>query len=340
MRAGLCSICGNTKGSNMRKINGIVAAVLTACLLCGCSIGGRQVFFSFSGPFTVFTIGPLSCGKTEAKVYLANYKNLYEKVGETDLWNGKFDVSGVGDGIRTAAINHLSEVYLLDLYAKENDIVLDEVEKKQVALAAKEYLESLDEGEQKALGVSLRNIRKMAEHYALAEKVYAQLMDSVDEEVSEDEARIMDAYVLYITDKKLYKKLAVQIKNGATFERLVSTYSEGDKGLVSFGRNTYPKAVEKKAFALEDDEISQGIKTDDGYYFVQCIDKYNEELSEENKKKIIAARKEELLRTIVSDQQEQYNSQINERLLKRIPVETDDVKTDSFFSVMEEHLAF
>ncbi len=41
----------------------------------------------------------------------------------------------------------------------------------------------------------------MYEHYALAEKVYKQLMSGVDENVSEDEARIMEANVIYVTDE-------------------------------------------------------------------------------------------------------------------------------------------
>ncbi|MBR1634194.1 MAG: peptidylprolyl isomerase [Lachnospiraceae bacterium] len=325
----------------MKKQKCIAVIVAAAILLSGCSVAGKTVFFSFAGPFTVFSIGPLSCGRTEAKVYLANYKNLYGRVGDTDLWNGDFDTTEVEEGVKTAAINHLSKVYSLDLYARENDIELDEDEKNQVAAAAKEYTDSLSETDVDATGANLGSIRKMYEHYALAEKVYSMLMDSVDEEVSEDEARIMDAYVLYVTDKKTYRRLAKQIKNGATFERLVSSFSEGDKGEVSFGRGTYPEEVEEVAFALEDDEISDGIETDDGYYFVQCIDKYNEELSEENKKKIIAGRKEDLVQNIVSDQYDKYDSQINTKLWERMHIETkDDVQTDSFFVTIENYLSY
>ncbi len=57
----------------------------------------------------------------------------------------------------------------------------------------------------------------MYEHYALAEKVYKQLMSGVDENVSEDEARIMEANVIYVTDETLAKDIATQLKNGASF---------------------------------------------------------------------------------------------------------------------------
>ena len=216
-----------------KRITALIMAMVF--LLCGCTIDDRQVFFSLTGPFTVMSIGPLSCNKAEARVYYVNYKNLYDTVGETDLWSGDFDLDEVEEGIFKAAINHLCKVYVLNLYAREADITLDYAQKNAVATAARQYEESLSEQERKKLGINSKNLKRMVERYALAENVYTQLMDTVDEEVSEDEARIMDAYVLYTTDKKLFKKLGVQIRNGATFERLVATYSEQDKGVVSFG---------------------------------------------------------------------------------------------------------
>ena len=53
-------------------------------LFTGCSIGDRQVYFaSKSGGHTVFKIGRMACSREEAKVYLANYKNLYGKIYDT-----------------------------------------------------------------------------------------------------------------------------------------------------------------------------------------------------------------------------------------------------------------
>ncbi len=319
------------------KITALALAVM--CLICGCTINDRQVFFSLSGPFTVMSIGPLSCKKAEARLYYVNYKNLYDTVGETNLWDGDFDLEEVEEGIFKAAINHLCKVYVLNLYAKEADITLDYAQKNAAALAARQYEESLSEEEIKKLGINSKNLKRMVERYALAEIVYTELMNTVDEEVSEDEARIMDAYVLYTTNKKLFKKLGVQIKNGATFERLVATYSQQDKGIVSFGRGTYPKKVEKVAFSLENDEISDGIKAKDGYYYIQCKDKYNEKLSEENKASIISSRKADVLKQILDDQYEKYDSMLNERMLKRIENEDySGVETDSFFSTIESYL--
>ena len=62
-------------------------------------------------------------------------------------------------------------------------------------------------------------------------------------------------------------------------------------------------------------------------------------MSKENKKKIIAGRKADLIETIVSDQYDKYNSQINTKLWERMHIETGDaVQTDSFFTTIEDYL--
>ncbi|MBR1629858.1 MAG: peptidylprolyl isomerase [Lachnospiraceae bacterium] len=322
-----------------RKLS--LMAVCFLLFLSGCTVGGKQVFFSIVNPFTVFSIGPLSCGTKEAKVYLANYKNIYGMVGETDLWSEEFYTSDIEDGIKRSAIYHLSRVYSLDLYARERGMELDDAESEKIEVAAKEYYDSLSEKERKAIGVRLRDIHKMYEHYALAEKVYFEVMKSVDEEISEDEARIMDAYVLFTKNKKQIPKIEKQLKEGVKFEDLVAAFSSGEKSEISFGRNTYPAEVEEEAFSLDDGEISDRIDTKDCSYWIMCVDKYNEKLSEENKNKIIETRKRNVFQKIIDEQSEKYYSRINTALLEKIHFEFDSsIRTDSFFSTIEEQISF
>lgn len=70
-------------------------------LFTGCSIGDRQVYFaSKSGGHTVFKIGRMACSREEAKVYLANYKNLYGKIYDTDLWSEDYDTKIMEESIK------------------------------------------------------------------------------------------------------------------------------------------------------------------------------------------------------------------------------------------------
>lgn len=320
----------------------ITAAFLLLTMLVsgGCSIAGRRVYFSTSGwPMHIMKIGPITCDRKDVRVYLANYLNIYGHAGSEDLWaagNDKYE-----EGIKNAIISHLSRVCSLELYAKENAIMLTADEEKSVQSAAKKYFKSLTDKEISYMGVSEKDIGVMYTRYALAEKVYDSLMGAVDEDISEDEARIMDAYVIYVKKKKTAKKVEKELEDGADFKSLTDRYTEGEKGKLSFGRNTYPASVEEVCFRLENGEVSKAVKADDGYYFVSCESKYNRKLSEKNKEKIISQKKETLLAGIVKDQSEKYYSYLNTEMLEAIHVEDRDViTTESFFTTLDEYITF
>ena len=108
---------------------------------------------------------------------------------------------------------------------------------------------------------------------------------------------------------------------------------------MSFGRGTYPKAVEEAAFDLDDGEISGRIADEYGYYFVCCINKYNRALSEQNKDDIVGVRKEQAINEIISSQSRDYYSVFNEAHLDAIPFDgSEAITTDSFFSTLESYL--
>ena len=164
-------------------------------------------------------------------------------------------------------------------------------------------------------------------------------MNQVDEEVSEDEARIMDAYVLFTTDEAKAQTVASSLKNGGSFETLLGTYGEGDKTLQSIGRGEYAQEVEDVIFQLDDEEVSDCITTDEGYYFVKCMDKYNEELSETNKSNVISKRKEQVISDMISQQNEAYYSQMNTSLWEKFDTD-NSITTSNFFSVLENYITY
>jgi foldase protein PrsA len=325
-----------------KKLVTLLCMMAVALSLCGCTVNDHIVYFSGGAGFgNVFRIGDLKCSVKEAKVYLANYKNLFGTVGSVSLWDEQFDTSAMEASLKDSVITHLSNVYAFDLYAREQKVTLTKKEQAAIEEAAQEYYASLSKAELKYLRVSEKDIRNMYEHYALAEKVYFALMDTVDDEVSEDEARVMDAYVLYVTDADLASQIEQRIAVGNDFETLVNTYSEGDKTVVSFGRHTYSDEIEDVVFQLNNGQISQKLSGGDGYYFFQCVNKYNAELSEENKSNVIAERKEALVKNIIASQNEQYYSDLNTKLWDKTTMNiSDEIATDSFFEVLNRHISY
>ena len=328
----------------MKLIKRITAFVFTICLcftMSACTINDKEVYFGApSGHSTVFKIGDMKCSKKEALVYLLNEKNIYGSVNGVNLWSDDYDVSTMTSSIKDLTMEHLTRVYVLNLYAEENEIELSDAEKKACEDAAAEYYKSLNSAEKSFTGAKKGDIEKIYEHYALASKVYQELMDSVDEEVSEDEARVMEAFVLFVSDESKAQEIQGMIDYGYTFERLASTYTELDSYQVTFGRGEYPEEVDEVVFNLDTDEVSTAIAADGGYYFFQCLDKYNEELSEANKEVIIENRRKQVLDDIVSDIENRNFSDMNTKLWNGIdfPEDVSELTNDKLFTTLNEYL--
>lgn len=324
----------------LKKIISLCLATAMCFSFSGCTYQDKVVYFELpSGKNTVFKIGNMKCQRDEALIYLMNAKNIYGTVEDVNLWQNDFDTDVILDSLKTSVMEHLTKVYVLDLYAAEQELELSEDETAKCQEAAHAYFESLSEDEIVFTGTKEENIAKMYERYALAEKIYTQLMNTVDEEVSEDEARVMEAYVLFVSSNP--EEMQEKIDAGYSFESIASSYTELDTYQVSFARNEYPPQIDKVVFNLDTDEVSEAIEADGGYYFFQCLDKYNEELSEANKRVIIEDRRKQVLADIVNELQERYYSDMNVELWDSMEIPSDmadKLSSGSFFENLSKYV--
>ena len=324
-----------------KRLGAFVFAICACVTISGCTIDDKEVYFDPSiGHGTVFKIGDMKCSKKEALTYLLNEKNIYGSVDGVNLWSEDFDTTTMTGSIKDLTMEHLTRVYVLYLYANEQGIELTEAEQKSCAQAASAYYKTLNSDEKSFTGARKKDIENMYLKYALASKVYKQLMDSVNEEVSEDEARVMEAFVLFVSDEGTAKEIQGMIDYGYTFERLASTYTELDSYQVTFARGQYPENVDEVVFNLDTDQVSGEIPADGGFYFFQCLDKYNEELSEANKEVIIDNRRKQVLDDIVEEQKTTYFSDINTNLWNEIsfPEDASNLISADFFKTLSEYL--
>ncbi len=274
----------------------------------------------------------------EAKVYLVNYQNLYGTVAGVNLWQQESQQEMLEDYIKNLTMAQLTKILSMDSLAKSRKIDLEEEELAGVDKAAKAYFESLSEAELAYLEVSQTDIQRLYKDYALAQKLYKSLTVGVNSEVSDDEARIMDAMQIVVSDAKTAREVKKALKNGGDFSTLASSYNEADEVKIQFGRGVLPQEVEKAAFALDNGTATSSIKTDRGYYFIYCVNKFNEELTDANKVKIVQKREkaafgdvyDAYIRTI---SRKMYQNTWNDLQAKR----SKDLTTDSFFAVYEEY---
>ena len=319
------------------KINLLAGVLAVSVFFAGCSIGGKEIVVTSGvGSKDVFKIGGDSCNQTEAKVYLANYQNIYGKSYGIDLWEQGFQKKKLKQYVKEVALSEMTKIICMDLLAEDQGIALTTEEKARIKDAAAKYYESLNEAELTYTGASQSDIESMYEDYALANKVYQSLTQSVDEEVSDDEARIMEAMQIYDKTQDKAEEVSAKLAAGEDFAAVASNYNQKPVIEITFGRGDLPEEVEQAAFELDDGAVSDCIQTDDGFYFIKCINKFNEELTDANKSNIVDAREKAAFDDVYEEFVSTLASNLNESVWENIPLVTDgSISTDSFFEIID-----
>ena len=315
--------------------------VTIAMRMClgGCQIGNRQIVVSGSlSDKQVFKIGSATCGVKEAKVYLTNYQNIYGTAYGLNLWEHDFGDNSLTQYVKDITLEELTHVVCMDLLAESQEVSLSEEEKADVASAAKEYYASLSEDEVAYLAVTESDIAEYYAHYALAQKLYHSLTNGVNDEVSDDEARVIEIMQIYVTDETKAAEVLSKLKKGDDFASVANNYNQLSSIQVTVSRDELPAEVEKVAFDLDNGEISDEIQVDHGYYFIKCLNKYDEELTEANKSNIVEKREKEAFDDIYNEYVSGLSSYLNQNLWDELELDTDAaITTDSFFEVFEKY---
>ena len=299
---------------------------MTACAcalsiaLTGCQIGNKDIVVSGTlSSRQVFTLDKSACSLKEAKVYLANYQNIYGTAYTIDLWQHDFGDASLLDYVKDITLEELTRVYTMDLLAQSQEVTLSEDETAYMDVAETDIVEYYT-------------------HYALAQKLYHSLTNGVNEEVSDDEARVMEIMQIYVTDEDRAHEVEQKLAQGDDFVSVANNYNELSAIQVTVSRDDLPDEVEEVAFQLDDNAVSGMIAAGNGYYFIKCLNKYNEELTEANKSNIVEKREKEAFDDVYNEFVASLSSRLNTDLWDGIELTTDgSIQTNSFFAVFEKY---
>ena len=331
----------------MRKITlGILAVYMASVLLTGCTIGDTEYVLDIEAVVPqgnhVFSINGSKCTQEEAKLYLCNYQNLYGNEYGMNLWEHDFGAmqkdETLASYVKDITLSQLANIICMNLLADNKEITLTDVEKKMAEVAAKEYYASLSAAEIAYMGVDLEQMEEFYTRYAIAEKLYATLTQGVNEEVSDDEARVIRVQQIFVTVQE--DALAVQKKlaAGDDFASVASNYNEADTIETTMKRGEYPPDVDEEAFNLDNGQQSDMIITTEGYYFIKCLSKFEAELTELNKLNIIAQRQKQQFDDVFHAFIVASEFDLNEQIWADIDIDTSgNIKTDSFFEVYDKY---
>lgn len=315
--------------------------MMVSCLT-SCAFGKTKVVWT--GGFKsnqIFKMEEESCVLEEANILMANYKNLYLKAYGGELW----DRSQAGQDytleayIKEVTLSQMAKMTCMNLLAKEQKVVLTDSEQAEVLLASKAYFNTLTKGEIEELNTSREIVTKLYEKYALATKLYTELTVGVNEEVSDDDARIMQVMQIVVSSKEKADKVNQRLVDCGDFAATANLYNEEQVIERYVSRNEVPQEVEKIIFNLDNDQVSEVILAKEKFYFFKIINKFDKEKTDEHKVDIVDERAKAAFDNVYEKFSKKIKTEFNTSMWENVGVDfTDKVKTSSFFSIFDKHL--
>ncbi len=354
----LLKISKTAKRAPFTRLALCLLSMVFALTLAGCGEGKTVVLTTGLSEDEIFKIESEVCTRPEIMLYLTNMQNVYEGVYGEGIWDTDTDGVSIRDSLKETVLARISRVKVLKLLAKEQGVSLNKEEKERAKEAGKEYFATLSDEEIEILGVTEELVISMYEEYALADKVYHYLIQDVNPEISDDDARTIT--VSHILIRTFHVDLNGQVKpysdaakaeayqrakeilqlarDGEDFEQLVLTYNEDTKGSLSFRKGQMPIAYEEAAFNLATDEISQIVETEYGYYIIKCTNTFNREETDANKIIILGEQKEAAFQAVYEEFLGTLTGNLNRKEWDAVTlIENPNVTTDSFFTIYEKH---
>lgn len=334
----------------------VCACVLIAAgLLAACGDGSKIIFTPGMSKNDVFRIGGKTCTVPEMKVYLVNTRNQYERVYGSQVWKISLDGVSLEENVKETVLAKLAQIKTMCLLAESKKVELNESEKRRVEQAAEEYFGSLNDREKEVMEADEKVIEGLYEEYAVAEKVFREIIKDVNPEISDDEARTITVQQIlfrtYAVDdqgnrtqlsgeakRAVYQKACevydMAVDGEHDFADLASRYSEDAETTRSFGKGDVDEAFEQAAFALETGEVSQVTETEEGYRILRCVSTFDKGQTDTNKLEILEKRRREAFGQEYDAFIKTLARQLNEEVWEGMTVPKEEgVATWNFFEI-------
>lgn len=330
----------------MKKIGYRLATAAVAAMLAigsgGCRVGDEEVTISRGmADNEVFLIDGKVCTLPVMKLVLMNNMNLHgESYGIDLLQNEDLKVQKKFEQyVKKTSMDEITRVYSMVALANAQGVTLTDEQKELAQWAGEDCFKSLTDEEVSYLAITEEQVQDIYEKYALADKLYRVLVQDVNEEVSDDEARIMEVRQIYTTNEEQARKAVADLKAETEFSTVAANYNEADEIMLTLQRGMLPEEAEEIAFSMENGEISDLIETDQGYYIFYCDNKFDEEQTQIHKKDIIEQRKQEAFHSVYDPFLETINSKLNESVWTNISIrEMEQYSYEDFYVIYEKYL--
>ncbi len=274
--------------------------LLLCCLLFLSGCGPQIVFTTEKESDAVFRIGIGEVERDEVDWMTDRILEQYPEQYREELFQA---LPSLQTSAEEEAKLRLSRITALVLYADREGIALSNEEERSAEKQAQIWAE--EDGD-----ADPRMLMRLARNMLLSEKVYREMTADVQDEISDEEARVALCDVILVPtvtvegdvrtefseeDKEEARRRAGRILGelsaGGDAERIAEELgcSPARRQVTRF--NADP-AVYTAAFSLKKGEVSDMIVTDDGYVILRGVTGFDEALTDEYKLQLVRERKD------------------------------------------------
>lgn len=322
----------------------LLIAVLMLFTGCSTEKGGEIRIVTPLSDTELFKIDDEVCSVSEAMILMTAQKKVVEDVYGSEIWAVEFDGSSFEENIKNSLKDFLARMTCMKLMASANHITPTSEEKKQIQTCVDAYFSELKQEEIKEMNITKADAEAVFTSYFYYNKLMEVLTSDMDTEISDNDARIMQAECIYVkkTEKdqtKRLKSILEKAKAADDFAEVAQTYNEGKSVSRSISRNMLPKEVEEVVFAMTDGQISDLLETEDGYYIIHCVEDYDRKATAEHKAELIAELNEQHFIEKYDSFVENLSAQFNDKAWEKISLANMvTLSKADFFGIYKEYV--
>lgn len=316
---------------------------LTSSILVGCNIQtDTPIIGRIAGLKSnqIFQIDKLICEEAEYRLVFMDTVNRYRKqFGSNVDWEAEIaEDKTLKEYVMDQAKEEVSVQYALASMANAEGIKLTDEEHEEITEYAKEYFDGLSSQEKEYVGAGVSAVTGLFTSYKLADKVYTTLTEKVGEDVSEEEARVIQVQYIRISKseearKTLEKVIRIVNDKNWSFSQEAKRYTQDQKIDETMKKNEIKRNYEKEAFRLKTGQISKVIEEENDYYLVYCVNSYDETATTANKNEIVQEKREKYFQEKYDTYLKTVDTDFNTRAWKDVEVPDNDVNADNLMEI-------
>jgi len=315
----------------MTKTRLNVILILLCFLLSACSLPSKIVFSMGLGKNDVFYVDDVYASKNEFMVYLLSDIVKYEESFDRDIWEYTDYDESLEAGIKSTALERLARIKTMYKLARSNEIVLSDDENDRVREVTNTFYENLGTNRNTFFDeLDIEDVYNMYYEYALANKLYVGIIQNINPEISDDEARMVTVLQMTIeksgeetdegTPVNRANSAVSALSEGNDFLSVANKYGDYGAEQKAYGQYNTEDEIADVVFELDSGEISKLIETDSRYYIFKCINMLDREETDANKLRIIELRRDEAFALEYDEYASKLARQLNEKIYKKIKI--------------------